>query len=77
MRPLSIVGLILIVLGVLAFSVHGVTYFTHDQQVGPLGFFKWEVSQPHTLFINPAAGVLAVIVGIVLVGMNRRKTITK
>jgi hypothetical protein len=72
MRPYSVIGLILIVLGVLAFSVHSVTYFTTEHQTGPLGFFTWEVSRPHTLFVNPIAGIVALAVGLALVFMTRR-----
>jgi hypothetical protein len=72
MRPFSIVGLILIVLGVLALAVRSVTYFTTDHVTGPLGFFAWEVERPHTIFINPIAGIVAVAVGIALVLMARR-----
>ncbi len=57
MRPQSIAGLILIILGVLAFSIRSITYFSTQQQVGPLGFFAWDVSQPHTIFLNPLAGL--------------------
>ena len=70
MRPL---GLILIALGVLAFSIHSVTYFTHEQVAGPLGFFAWDVSRPHTIFINPLAGILAIAVGIALALMPGRQ----
>ena len=74
MRPYSIVGLILIVLGVLALLVRSVTYFTTEQVAGPLGFFAWEVERPHTLFISPIAGLVALAVGIALVYMARRPT---
>jgi hypothetical protein len=73
MRPVAIVGLILIVLGVLALSVHSVTFFTTDHETGPLGFFAWEVSKPHTIFINPIAGIVAVAVGLALTFMRRGK----
>ena len=76
MRPVSIVGLILIVLGVLALSVHSVTFFTTEHQTGPLGFFAWEVSKPHTMFINPIAGIVAVAVGLALTFLVGRKTST-
>jgi hypothetical protein len=72
MRPYSIGGLILVILGVVALSIRSVTYFSHEQQVGPLGFFAWDVSQPHTLFINPLAGLVAIGLGIALLAMNRR-----
>ena len=76
MRPYSVGGLMLIVLGVLALTVHSVTYFSTEQVAGPLGFFAWDVSRPHTIFINPIAGIVALAVGIALVLMARRPTIT-
>jgi hypothetical protein len=72
MRPYSVGGLILIVLGVLALSVRSISYFTTQTEVGPLGFFAWDVSQPHTIFINPIAGIVAIAVGLALVLMTRR-----
>ena len=76
MRPYFIFGLILTVLGILALSVHSVTYFTTEQVVGPLGFFAWDVSRPHTIFVNPIAGIVAVAVGIALVLASGRQTAT-
>jgi hypothetical protein len=75
MRPFSIGGLILIILGVVALSIRSVTYFTTDQVVGPLGFFAWDVSRPHTIFINPVAGIVAIVIGIALILMARRQTV--
>ena len=76
MRPYAIVGLILIILAVLSLSVHSITYFSTDHEVGPLGFFAWDVSRPHTIFINPIAGIVALAVGIALLVMSRRPTAT-
>lgn len=75
MRPQSIAGLILIILGVLAFSIRSITYFSTQQQVGPLGFFAWDVSQPHTIFLNPLAGLVALALGVGLLLMARRRSI--
>jgi len=76
MRPYSIAGLVLIVLGIVAISIRSVTYFSTEQVVGPLGFFAWDVSKPHTIFINPVAGALALAVGVALLFSSRRsKTI--
>ena len=72
MRPYSVFGMILLVLGILAVLVRSITYFTTDQVVGPLGFFAWDVSQPHTIFINPIAGIVAVVVGLALIFMPGR-----
>jgi hypothetical protein len=73
MRPHAAGGLILIVLGILALSVRSITYFTTEQVTGPLGFFAWDVSRPHTIFINPIAGILALAVGFVLLSMPGRQ----
>jgi hypothetical protein len=77
MRPYSayaIGGLVLIILGALALSIHSFTYFTTDHVVGPFGFFAWEVDRPHTIFFNPIAGIVAVVAGLALVFMTRRGT---
>jgi hypothetical protein len=74
MRPYSIVGLVLIVLGVVALLVRSVTYFTTEHVSGPLGFFAWEVERPHTIFISPLAGIIALAVGLILVFMMRKTT---
>jgi hypothetical protein len=76
MRPVSIVGLVLIVLGVLALMVRSFTYFTTEHVTGPLGFFAWEVERPHTIFISPLAGIIALVIGLVLVFMTRKTTST-
>jgi hypothetical protein len=74
MRALAIVGLIFFVLGVLALSVQSVTYFTTDREIGPLGFFTWDVSRPHTIFVSPIAGLTGIIAGIVLMVVGRGKS---
>ena len=72
MRPYSVTGLVLIVLGVAALAIRSVTYFTTETVVGPLGFFAWDVARPHTIFISPLAGIVALVIGIALVAMARR-----
>jgi hypothetical protein len=74
MRSFPVVGVILILLGVLALSVHSITYFTTSTEVGPLGFFAWDVSRPHTIVINPIAGLVALVAGIALLAMAPRPT---
>ena len=76
MQPYSIGAVILIILGVLALSVHSITYFTTEHVAGPLGFFTWEVEQPHTIFINPIVGIIAIALGVGLMMMTRRKLAT-
>jgi hypothetical protein len=66
MRPLFLIGLILIIVGVVALAVPSFTYFTRER-VADVGFFTIDVSRPHTVVINPIVGIVALVAGIVLV----------
>jgi len=72
MRPLVFVGLVLVVLGIVALLVPSFTYFTTDR-VADAGFFKIDVSRPHTIIFNPVVGVVALGAGVVLVVLGRRE----
>jgi hypothetical protein len=71
MRPLVLIGLILVVLGIVALAIPSFTFFT-TQRVADAGFFKIDVSRPHTIVINPIVGGIALATGIVLVILGRR-----
>jgi hypothetical protein len=71
MRPQFFAGLVLTILGIVALSIRSFTYFSHEQVVGPLGFFAWDISQPHTILINPIAGIVALAIGLYLVVSGR------
>jgi hypothetical protein len=71
MRPLVVIGLILVVLGIVALAVPSFTFFT-TERVADVGFFKIDISRPHTIILNPIVGGAALVVGIVLVLMGRR-----
>ncbi len=70
-RPLTVIGLILVVVGIIALAVPSITYFT-TERVADVGFFRIEISRPHTIVLNPFVGVLVLAVGIVLVLVGRR-----
>jgi hypothetical protein len=38
-----------------------------------MGFFAWDVSKPHMLFINPIAGLVAIAIGVALMYLARRR----
>lgn len=66
MRPIVVFGLILAVLGLVALAVPSITFFT-TERVADVGFFKIDISRPHTVVLNPIVGGVALIAGIVLV----------
>ncbi len=70
MRPLSIVGIILILGGAAVLALRGISYTKERQsvQVGPL-----EVTADRKGFIPPVVGVGAIILGGVLVFSARRR----
>jgi uncharacterized membrane protein HdeD (DUF308 family) len=70
-RPLVVIGLILIVLGIVALAIPSFTYFT-TERVADVGFLKIDVSRPHTIVFNPIVGVVALAAGIVLLIVGRR-----
>jgi hypothetical protein len=73
MRPLVVIGLILVVLGIVALAVPTFTFFT-TERVADGGFFHIDVSRPHTVVLNPVFGIVAVAPGLVLIVLGRRPT---
>jgi hypothetical protein len=71
MRPLVLIGLIVAVLGLVALAVPSFTFFT-TERVAEFGFFKIDISRPHTIVFNPIVGGVALAAGIVLVLVGLR-----
>jgi hypothetical protein len=42
-------------------------------RLAPLGIFAWQVEQPHTIFINPLVGIVAIAIGIGLMMTSSRR----
>jgi hypothetical protein len=70
-KPLVIIGLILVVLGILALAIPAFTFFT-TERVADAGFFKIDVEKPHTIIINPIVGAIALVAGLALIFAGRR-----
>ena len=70
MRPLGIVGWVLIVLGAVVLALGGVSYVKEREsaEIGPI-----KVATERRGFIPPVAGIAAVALGIVLVVADRRR----
>ena len=69
------IGILLIVLGLVALSVGGFTFFTTERAVnaGPL---QIDVQKPHTIILNPLVGVVAAVAGVALVFAGGRRGAT-
>jgi uncharacterized membrane protein HdeD (DUF308 family) len=72
MKPATIVGIILIVIGIVALAYQGITYTTSERVVD-LGPLKVEAKRERTIPLPPVVGVVALIGGIVLVAVSGRK----
>jgi hypothetical protein len=71
MRPLVVIGLILVVLGIAALAIPSFTFFT-TERVADVGFFTIDMSRPHTIVFNPIVAAIALAGGIVLVLVGLR-----
>jgi hypothetical protein len=71
MRPLAILGIILIALGAVALAYQGITYTTNEKVVD-LGPLKVEAKKEKTIPLPPVLGGVALVVGLVLLIASSR-----
>jgi hypothetical protein len=73
MKVLTLVGIALIVLGIVAFTYQGITYTTREKviDVGPL---KATVEKEKTIPLPPILGGLSLAAGVVLLIVGARKS---
>jgi hypothetical protein len=73
MKPLTLIGVILILAGIAGLVVGRFTYTTEEKvlDVGPL---QATAEKEHSIRIPDIAGIVAVIAGGVLVVVSRRRT---
>ena len=72
MRATALLGIILIVLGVIAFGYQAITYTTHKKIVD-LGPIQATKTEHKTIPISPLLGALALIGGVGLVLAGRKE----
>ena len=73
MKPVTLVGVVLIILGVLALAYQGITYTTREKVID-LGPLKASVDKEKTIPLPPIIGALARAGGVVLVFLGGRKS---
>jgi len=72
-NPITLVGIALIVLGVVAFGYQGITY-TSREKVIDIGPFQATAETEKTIPLSPLLGGLALVGGIVLVVVGAKKS---
>lgn len=72
MKPLMLVGILLIVIGVIALAYGGFS-FTTSEKVAEVGPLKIEKDKTRSVPLPPVLGGLALVGGIVLVVVGARK----
>ena len=72
MKPVTLIGIALIIVGVLALAYQGITYTTREKVID-LGPLKASVDKKKTIPLPPIVGALALAGGVVLVVVGARK----
>jgi hypothetical protein len=72
MRGLAWVGVLLIVVGVAVLAVRSFSYTT-TEKVLDIGPIHATADKEHNVYLYPAAGIAAILIGGVLVVLGRRK----
>ena len=72
MKPLMLVGIILIVLGALGVIFGGISY-TKNTENADLGPLSVEVEEKERLSIHPALGAVVLVGGLVVTGVAAKR----
>jgi hypothetical protein len=72
MRTTTLIGIILIVIGIAAFGYQGITYTTSEDVVN-IGPLKVTEEKTRTFPLPPIVGAITLVGGIVLLVMGRKK----
>jgi len=72
-RPVTLVGIVLIILGVLALAYQGITYTTREKVID-LGPLQASVDKKKSIPLPPIVGAVALAGGVVLVIVGARKS---
>ena len=73
MKPVTLVGIALIILGVLALAYQGITYTTREKVID-LGPLQASVDKKKSIPLSPIVGAVALAGGVALVIVGARKS---
>ncbi|RPI60232.1 MAG: DUF3185 domain-containing protein [Planctomycetaceae bacterium] len=72
MRITTILAIIFVAIGIMAFAYQGITYTTRENVVD-LGPLKMTAEKTRTIPLPPLVGAIALVGGIVLLVMGKRR----
>jgi hypothetical protein len=72
MKTYTLIGIILIVIGIIAFAYQGITYTTREKVID-IGPIQMSADKTKTIPLPPILGAIALVGGIVLVVAGSRK----
>lgn len=72
MKPIVMLGIVLIVAGALALAYQGITYTTREKVIA-LGPLKASVDKQRTIPLPPILGAVAIAAGAILVVVGNRR----
>jgi hypothetical protein len=72
MKTYALTGIILIVIGIIAFAYQGITYTTREKVID-IGPIQVSADKTKTIPLPPIVGGIALVGGIVLLVMGNRK----
>ena len=72
MKTITVIGIILIVLGVAGLIYGGITY-TSSKNVVEVGSMRVQVDEERQIPLSPIAGAAAVAAGVILIIVGRRQ----
>ncbi|HTC76762.1 MAG TPA: hypothetical protein VK684_14365 [Edaphobacter sp.] len=71
MKPVAIIGIVLIVLGIIGFATGGIS-FTHQKKVADLGSVEITRKTQDTLPLSPIFSTISLVAGLGLVVVGAR-----
>jgi uncharacterized membrane protein HdeD (DUF308 family) len=72
MKPIMLLGVVLIIIGVLALAYQGITYTTREK-VLDLGPVKASVDKQKTIPLPPVLGAVALATGVILLVVGNKR----
>jgi len=72
MKTYTMIGIILIVIGIIAFAYQGISFTTREKVVD-LGPIQMTADKTRTIPLPPIVGGIALVGGIVLLAVGRKK----